>query len=143
MIIIYTFDRRYINIEKVSFCSQYSFVSAQYSFISQRIFHNSHNSTRLNQSIESLSWNRKETARSALIHKQWLCNGCACLCNLAVQSGKKRSKKYYYKTSEEVDTFLAFYVFWSVLWHLASSDQILPRFSGWCINMQSNLESLK
>ena len=32
--------------------------------------------------------------------------------------------------SEEVDTFLALYVFWLVLRHLASSDQILPRFSG-------------
>ena len=45
--------------------------------------------------------------------------------------------------SEEVDIFLALYVFWLVLWHLASSDQILPRFSGWCINMQNNLEPLK
>ena len=46
--------------------------------------------------------------------------------------------------SEEVDTFLALYVFWLVLWHLASRDQILPRFSGWCIiNMQNNLEPLK
>ena len=45
--------------------------------------------------------------------------------------------------SEEVDTFLALYVFWLVLRHLASSDQILPRFSGWCINMQNNFEPLK
>ena len=45
--------------------------------------------------------------------------------------------------SEEVDTFLALYVFRLVLQHLASSDQILRRFSGWCINMQNNLEPLK
>ena len=45
--------------------------------------------------------------------------------------------------SEEVDTFFALYVFWLVLRHSASSDQILPRFSGWCVNMQNNLEPLK
>ena len=48
-------------------------VSKQYSFILQRIFHNSHNRTRLHQSVESLSRNRKEAAhsatRAALIHQ--------------------------------------------------------------------------
>ena len=38
MIIIYTYDRKYIHVVKVSFCSQYSSVFKQKSFISQRIF---------------------------------------------------------------------------------------------------------
>ena len=74
MIIIYTFDRRYIHVVKVSICSQCSFVSEQYSFILQRIFHSSHNKTRLNYFIEYLSRNRNEAThsatRSSLIHEQ-------------------------------------------------------------------------
>ena len=72
MIIIYTFLRRYIHIVKVLFCSQYSLVSTQYSFILQRIFHNnSYNRTGMVQYIESLSQNRKEAMRSALIHQKF------------------------------------------------------------------------
>ena len=70
MIIIHTFDRRYIHAVKVSFCSQYSLVSTQYPFILQRTFHSSYNGTGIIQYIESLYRNRKKVMRSAIIkHK--------------------------------------------------------------------------
>ena len=92
MILIYTFDRKYIHVVKVSFCSQCSFVSTQYFFILQRIFQNYHNNTRLNHSFESLSRNRKETRHSALIHQKFSKNS---------HLGKKfflSLKQYYNKT---------------------------------------------
>ena len=54
-----------IHVVKDSFCSQYSFVSEQYSFMIQRIFQNSYNRPRSDQTIESLYKNTKTSMRSA------------------------------------------------------------------------------